>query len=260
MTIKSKAVDYNDGKLVLEGYLSQPESATTKLPAVVIYPAFWGITDNEKEVAKELAKLGYVALAASIYEKGVHPKSREEAFGLITPLLQNRVKIMKPRILAAYDFVKAMKNVDSQKISAIGYCFGGACVLDLARYNVDIKVGVSFHGAFRPIKEGEDHSKLKPITTSLLICHGDADEHVNPEVPALLEELRARKADFQFIRYANAKHGFTMQAEPGASDLVGYNEKADKRSKMAMLNILSEVIGVPKTRSPLKKIRTAEDK
>uniref|UniRef100_A0A1I7SVJ2 DLH domain-containing protein n=2 Tax=Bursaphelenchus xylophilus TaxID=6326 RepID=A0A1I7SVJ2_BURXY len=245
MTVKSETVEYKERDTVLEGHLYQPETVTTKHPAILVYPAFWGPSPHEKKVAHELAELGFIALVADVYGKGVRPQSREDAFKALGPYFADREGLLKPRILAAYNYITGLPNVDKGKVGAIGYCFGGTCVLDLARYNVNIVAGVSFHGGLKPIKEGEDHSKLPLINTSLLICHGDADEHVNPTVPAFLEELRARKADFQFINYAKALHGFTMEKEPAGPPNVGYDEKADRRSKLAMLTFFNEIFGIP---------------
>lgn len=129
--------------------------------------------------------------------------------------------------MAALNFVKSLPNVDPKKvmmveiqpllfsfqISSIGFCFGGLCSIDLARINSGICGAVSFHGVFNPIDGETDFDKMDPIEAKLLIAHGDTDDHVNPQVDAFIEELRARKADFQFIRYANAPHGFTMICE-----------------------------------------------
>ncbi|CAD5213105.1 unnamed protein product [Bursaphelenchus okinawaensis] len=242
--VTESLVEYKDGDLMLEGILYQPK-ANTKAPGILVYPAFWGPSEHEKSVAKELAELGFVALVADPYGKGVRPKSREEAFKIVSQFFGSREDLLKPRIIAAYNYLKQVKNVDTSKICSIGYCFGGTCTIDLARHNVDIKLGVSFHGAFSPTKEGQDFSKLSKITTELLICHGDADDHVNPTVPTFLDELRARDANFTFVRYSKAPHGFTMTAEPGAPGHVAYNQRADKQSKQAMLNLLDEVVGIP---------------
>ncbi|CAD5217690.1 unnamed protein product [Bursaphelenchus xylophilus] len=215
-----------------------------KRPAVLIYPAFWGPSDHEKQVANELASLGYIAFVADVFGKGVRPKTRQDAFKNLGQYFQNREGLLRPRIMAAYNYIKAVPNVDTDKIAAIGYCFGGGCVLDLARNNVKLAAGVSFHGVLLPIKE-EDFSKLPPITTPLLICHGDADAEVNPSVPAFMKEMRERKADFQFVSYAKALHGFTMQKEPAGPANVGYDAKADRRSKAAMLDLFRETIGIP---------------
>uniref|UniRef100_A0A1I7RU53 DLH domain-containing protein n=1 Tax=Bursaphelenchus xylophilus TaxID=6326 RepID=A0A1I7RU53_BURXY len=112
-----------------------------KRPAVLIYPAFWGPSDHEKQVANELASLGYIAFVADVFGKGVRPKTRQDAFKNLGQYFQNREGLLRPRIMAAYNYIKAVPNVDTDKIAAIGYCFGGGCVLDLARNNVKLAAG-----------------------------------------------------------------------------------------------------------------------
>ncbi|CAD5213106.1 unnamed protein product [Bursaphelenchus okinawaensis] len=245
MVVKHDTVEYKDGNAVLEGYLYQPETLASKAPAILVYPALWGPSDHEKSVAKELAELGFITFVADPYGKGIRPTVREEAFGLLMSFMNAREEKLKPRIVAAYDYLKNVQNVDTDKICSIGFCFGGTCTIDLARHNVDIKLGVSFHGGFKPTAEGQDFSKLSKITTELLICHGDADDHVNPTVPTFLEELRARDANFTFVRYSKAPHGFTMASNPSAPKSVAYDERADRKSKQAMLEMLDEIVGIP---------------
>ncbi|KAF1766558.1 hypothetical protein GCK72_006515 [Caenorhabditis remanei] len=199
-----------------------------KLPGVVIYPAFRGITEFEKEKAKALAQEGYIALAADPFGKGIRPTDKMECLGMVRPLVSERVKGLKPVIIAAVNAIKTVQGIDVQKIGAIGFCFGGTCVLDLARYNIGLKAVVSYHGTLKAIP---DIPLDKIVGTAIQAHHGDADTHIPKEqVDEFLVEMRARNADFVF---ANAD-SFGL---PG----VKYNEKAAKRSWSATLSLFKEV-------------------
>lgn len=191
---------------------SGADKTSEKFPAVIVNHAFYGIVEHEEHSTRELARLGYVAFAADVYGKGIRGKSREENYELIKPLIADRRGVLKSRLMAGLDVVKKLPYVDETKIGAIGYCFGGLCVLDLARFNAGLAAVVSFHGSLDPLPPLDTplEEESAPITTSVMICHGDADVHIPVEkAVAIMEELRNRKTDFQFISYANAKHAFT---------------------------------------------------
>ncbi|KAI6197119.1 hypothetical protein M3Y94_01187100 [Aphelenchoides besseyi] len=246
MDINVEQKVYKDGDDELKGLLAYPKNVNTKLPTVLIFSALYGKGDHEEETAKMLAKLGFVALAADVYGDGKLFESREEAFAELNKYREARSTRLRNRLLAAVNFVKSLPNVDEEKINAIGFCFGGLCSLDLIRINA-VASAVSFHGAFQPIDGETNFDELDPINGRLVICHGDLDTHVEPTVEAFVEELRARKADFQFIRYANALHGFTMKPHTTAGiPGVGYHELTAKRSKLAMLLLFNELYGLPK--------------
>ncbi|KAI6194539.1 DLH domain-containing protein [Aphelenchoides besseyi] len=246
MSINVEHKVYKDGDDELRGLLANPKNVNTKLPTVLVFPALFGLSEHEEETAKMLAKFGFVAFAADVYGGGKNFDSREEAFAEIKKYREARSTRLRNRLLAAVNFVKSLPIVDEEKINAIGFCFGGLCSLDLIRINV-VASAVSFHGSFQPIDGETNFHELDPIRKKILICHGDNDAHVNPTVDAFIEELRARKADFQFIRYSDALHGFTMKSHkfegiPG----VGYHELTAKRSKRAMLLFFNELYGLPK--------------
>ncbi|CAP31918.1 Protein CBG13057 [Caenorhabditis briggsae] len=241
MSVSHSLLQYQDsnGK-VYEGDLYVPRTTgMRKLPGVVVYSAFRGITEFEKGKGKALAQEGYIALAADPFGKGIRPTDKMECFGIVKPLVSERIEKLKPVILAAVDAIKTVQCIDIQKIGAIGFCFGGLCVLDLARYNIGLKAVVSFHGTLKPLPG----VPLDPIIgTAIQAHHGDADSHIPKEqVDEFHEEMRARKADFVFSSHAFAEHGFT---EPEADSFglpgVKYNEKAAKRSWSATLSLLKE--------------------
>ncbi|KAI6183895.1 DLH domain-containing protein [Aphelenchoides bicaudatus] len=247
MSIVCERKTYKDGDKELEGVLCYPKNASGKLPTVLVWHAFLGLSEHDEAIAKKLAEIGFLAFAANVYGKGVLYKTREEGFAALNEYRTARSTLLRGRLLAALNFVKTLPNVDHQKIASIGFCFGGMCSLDLARINSGISCAVSFHGAFQPIDGETDFASMDPIKAKLLICHGDEDQHVNPTVDAFIDELRARNADFQFVRYSHAKHGFTMESHkndtmPG----IGYHELTKNRSYAAMLLLFNELYGLPK--------------
>ncbi|CAI2342877.1 unnamed protein product [Caenorhabditis sp. 36 PRJEB53466] len=242
MSVAHSLLEYKDsnGK-VYEGELYVPRTTgMRKLPGVVVFSAFRGITAFEKEKAKALAQEGYIALAADPFGKGIRPTAASDCFAIVRPLVSDRVQNLKPVIVAAVEAIKTVHGIDSHKLGAIGFCFGGACVLDLARYHVDLKAVVSFHGTLKPLPDVQ----LDPIVGTVIQAHhGDADSHIPKEqVDEFHVEMRARKADFVFVSHAFAEHGFT---EPDADSFglpgVKYNEKAAKRSWRETLALFKEV-------------------
>ncbi|KAK0395402.1 hypothetical protein QR680_001264 [Steinernema hermaphroditum] len=241
MVVKS-TVEYQVGENVFQGVLCSPENPEKKkLPAVLVHHAFFGCTDFEVEKAEKLAELGYVAFAADVYGKGVRGTSREENFALMKPLIDDRSGELHSRLKAAFDYVAALDVVNADKIAAIGFCFGGLCVLDMARHQLPLKAVVSFHGTLSPLPGDESLENLATLQTAVCVLHGDADSHVNPQVETFMKEMRVRNADFFFTSYGSAKHGFMMPITntfnaPG----VGYDARTEKRAWEAMKNFLAE--------------------
>nr|CDJ90109.1 Dienelactone hydrolase domain containing protein [Haemonchus contortus] len=233
-------VDYGaDTGHVLQGLLVYPRGANQhkKYPAVIEFHAFTGRTEFDNQKARDLAKLGYVAFASDVYGKGVASNDTNENFGLMAQMLALRTTTLQQRIRAAWNLVKQLPYVDSQKIGCIGFCFGGLTCLDLARFDVGLKAAVSFHGTLTDYP-GNDTS----IGASIQAHHGDIDPHTtNADAESFKEEMRARNADWFFTSYSDAMHAFTLPGVenwgiPGAA----YNEKADKRSWTAMQTFLAE--------------------
>ncbi|CCD68344.2 Dienelactone hydrolase domain-containing protein [Caenorhabditis elegans] len=242
MSVTHSQLQYTDsnGK-VYEGDLYVPRTTRMrKLPGVLVFPAFRGITEFEKEKAKALAQEGYIALAADPFGKGIHPKDKAECFAIVRPMIIERSKLLKCVIVAAFDAIKAVQCVDVNKIGALGFCFGGLCALDLARYNVGLKAAISFHGTLTPIP---DAPLDKIIETAVQVHHGDSDAHIPKEqVDGFHVEMRTRNADFVFSSHAHAEHGFT---EPDADSFglpgVKYNKKAADRSWASALALFKEI-------------------
>ena len=236
--VKTKVVEYKQGNTVLEGYLAWDNAKSGKRPGVLVVHEWTGLGPYVQKRAVMLAELGYVAFAADIYGKGVRPVSQAEA-AKIAAIYKDDRTLMRARARAALDTLKTQRYVDPNRLAAIGYCFGGTTVLELARDGADIKGGASFHGNLStPTPED-----ARSIKAKVLAMHGADDPYVKPdEVAAFQQEMRAARVDWQFISYGNAVHSFT-NPEAGTENSKGaaYNQKADRRSWEAMRQFLAEI-------------------
>lgn len=235
----TKTVEYKQGDTVLEGFLAVPANLKGKAPGVVVVHEWMGLDDYARKRATQLADMGYVAFAADIYGKGVRAKNPEEAGKLAGQYKGNR-PLLRERIQAAVDELKKQKSVDTAKLAAIGYCFGGTTVLELARSgSADVAGVVSFHGSLDTPTPGD----AKNIKTKVLALHG-ADDPMVPEkdVKAFEEEMRSGGADWQLVKYGKAVHGFT-NANADKANVPGYayNAEADRRSWQAMKDFFAEL-------------------
>jgi dienelactone hydrolase len=227
--IKTKTVLYHDGSTDLEGFVAYDDSKKGARPGVLVVHDWTGLQDYAQSRAKQLAELGYVAFAADIYGKGVRPTDTKEC-AVQAGTYKNDLPLLRRRVLLGLDQLKKQPGVDTTKLAAIGYCFGGTCVLELARNGTDVAGVVSFHGGLSttmPAKPGT-------VKARILVCHGGADSFVNKEVPAFKEEMKKAKATMEFITYEGAQHGFTKSGP-------AYQEKADKESWAAMKKFFAEI-------------------
>jgi dienelactone hydrolase len=236
--VKARVVEYKQGDTVLEGYLAWDDAKTAQRPGILIVHEWTGINDHMKQRAEMLARLGYVAFAADIYGKGIRPAGQPEA-GQTAGIYKNDRPLMRARARAGLETLRKQKFVDQQRIAAIGYCFGGTTVLELARDGADLKGVVSFHGGLST-PTPQDAGNIKG---RVLAQHGADDPFVKAdEVAAFQDEMRKGKVDWQFTSYGNAVHSFTNKAA-GTDNSKGaaYNEKADKRSWEAMKIFFAEI-------------------
>jgi dienelactone hydrolase len=236
--LKTRTVEYRDGEQVLEGYLAYDEAKPGKRPAVLIVHDWKGVGPYVKQRADQLAKLGYLAFAVDIYGKGVRPQTAEAAGALAGTYKQDRA-LFRSRLLSGYRAMLASPQADATRTAAIGYCFGGTGVLELARSGADVQGVVSFHG-------GLDSPALadgKNIKAKVLILHGAEDPFVPAkDVDAFLAEMRAAKVDWQMISYGGAVHSFTNpEVGNDASTGAAYNASADRRSWGAMRQFFGEL-------------------
>jgi len=235
--LKTQRIEYQDDELTLEGYYAYDDSITEKRPAILIAHDWSGKNAFACQKADKLAELGYVGFALDMYGKGITGNTKEEKMALITPFMQDRYRLQK-RITAAFETVKKLDTVASSKIGAIGFCFGGLCVLDLARSGADIKGVVSFHG----LLQKPDNIANPKITAKILALHGFDDPMVTSDhVIAFGQEMTHAKVDWQFDIYGNAMHAFTNPEAHDKAFGTVYNEKADARSWIAMKGFFKEV-------------------
>jgi dienelactone hydrolase len=237
LSIKTRIVEYVVDEAVFEGLLAWDSGSASSRPGVLVAHAWGGRGEFEDDKAKKLAELGYVGFAIDVYGKGIRGQSPEENAALMQPLLDDRAKLER-RLLAAIQVLKQQPEVDSDKIGAIGFCFGGLCVLDIARSAADIAAVVSFHGLFGAPQSSSD----KAIAAKVLVLHGWDDPMATPEqAVALAEELTSRGADWQLHGYGNTMHAFTNPLANAPASGTVYSATADRRSWNAMTSFLSEV-------------------
>ncbi len=236
--IKSEAIEYQDGDTHLRGYLYYDDAVSGKRPGVIVVHEWWGLDDYAKRRAEMLAGLGYAAFALDMYGDNKVTTHAKDAKGWSTQITQN-TDAWRRRALAGLDALKADQHVDPQRLAAVGYCFGGSTVMQMAYAGADLGGVVSFHGSLPTPAEGEG----KQIKASILAAHGEADSFVPPEkVAAFKSALEAAKADWEFISYGGAVHAFTNpDAASHGIDNIRYDERADKRSWATMKAFLEEV-------------------
>jgi dienelactone hydrolase len=238
-SLRTDTVEYRDGGQVLEGYVAWDESKTGRRPGVLLVHEWNGITGHTREQARQLAELGYVAFAVDVYGKGVRPATPEAA-GLEAAKYKRDRSLFRARLAAGYRALTQQKWVDAQRIAAVGYCFGGTGVLELARSGADLRGIVSVHGGL----DSPNPADGKNIKAKVLILHGDADPFVpRKDVDALLDELRAANVDWQMVSYGGAVHAFTNPAA-GSDPTKGaaYDADADRRAWLATQQFLDEVL------------------
>lgn len=234
--MRTQRIAYNDGDTQLEGYLAYNADILKTRPTVLIAHDWSGRNDFVCDKAEKLAQLGYVGFALDMFGKNVTGNTKEEKSALIEPFVQDR-KLLLRRITCGLEAAKKIDVVDTSRMGAIGFCFGGMCVLDLARSGADLRGVVSFHGLLNP--PGYQDNKIK---AKILALHGYNDPMVPPEQVAEFErEMTKAQADWQFHIYGNTMHAFT---NPNANDPdfgTVYEGRADRRSWLEMVNFFTEV-------------------
>ncbi len=239
-TVTTQSVDYKIGTKTYEGYLVFDGAGHGKRPGVLIYPAWKGVSDNERVHAERLAKLGYVVFIADIYGKGIHPTTNAEAAALSAKYVHDRA-LYRRHALAAYDILRADPMVDRKRIAAIGYCFGGVGALELARSGADIKDVVGFHVANLSNPTPADDRNIK---AHVLILQGFLDPNTPPAARLQFEEdMENAHVDWQLVLYGGTAHCYT-DAEAG-NDLArgcAYNPVAERRSWQAMKDLFASTL------------------
>jgi dienelactone hydrolase len=237
MTIQSQAVDYTQDDATFEGYYAWNDAVAGPCPCVLVAHAWGGLGEFEQARARDLAELGYAAFCIDLYGKGVRGTSPEENAELMQPFLEDRV-MLQSRLTLAVEIAAQQAAVDASRMAAIGYCFGGLCVLDMARVGAAVLGVVSFHGIFHPPGNTEGND----IDAKVLALHGWDDPMATPEqAVALAAELTAAGSDWQIHGYGHTLHAFTNPAANDPARGTVYNETADRRSWRTMTNFFEEL-------------------
>lgn len=229
--------DYRDGETVLQAGVAFP-AETAKAPAVLIAHQWAGRGDAEHKTAARLAELGYVGIAIDMFGKDVKGDPSGDNSHLINPLLSDRAALLQ-RMRAGVAFAATLDRVDAARIAAIGYCFGGLCVLDLARGGADGVLGVvSLHGML----DGNDLDQDGAIAAKVLVEHGWRDPMAAPDkVLAFAEEMGGRDADWQLHAHGRAMHAFTNPHAAAPEKGMAYDADADRRSWESTTAFLAEL-------------------
>jgi dienelactone hydrolase len=234
----AKDISYETAGKPLTGYYAVDDTHSGKRPGILVCHQGGGLRDHEKERARKLAELGYAALAYDVY--GEIAQTPDQAMALLTALMADP-KTWHARMLAGIAQLKAQPEVDATKLGAIGFCFGGASVLELSRITRDLACVVSFHPGLQAVPEQDG----RPVHGKVVVCAGDKD----PLIPAegrdrFIAQMKAASADWQFLIYGRAGHSFTDRSV----DALGipnfnYDEATDRRSWSVMRQMFEETFG-----------------
>jgi len=236
--VKTKTIEYKDGDTTLKGMLAWDDSVSGKRPGVLVVHEWWGLNDYVKGRAEQLAAEGYVAFAPDMYGDDKVTEHAKQA-GEWSKQISSNIEAWRARANAGLAVLQSQPEVDAANVAAIGYCFGGSTVMQMAYAGSDVKAVVSFHGSLPPA--GEEVTSIKP---RVLIAHGRDDGFIPADrIVAFQAGLDRAKADWEMTIYSGARHGFT---NPGAGkfglDGLAYNETADKRSWAAMLRLFEDTL------------------
>ena len=233
----TKYIDYQDGDIPLEGFLAYNETDTPK-PAVLIAHDWSGRREFACKAAERIAAMGYVGFALDMYGKGIFGRDgdTEGNAALMNPYFNDRI-LLRQRINAALPAVRALPQVDAAKIAAMGYCFGGLCVLELARSGADVRGVISIHGLFVP-----GNAANEKIRAKVLCLHGHDDPMVPPEqVLAFEKEMTEAGVDWQVHVYGGTMHAFTNPVANNPSFGTVYKAVAANRAYQSIANFLGEL-------------------
>ena len=236
--LRTQTVEYKQGDATLEGVLVHDTTVTGKRPGVLIVHQWKGLGDYEMKRAEMLAGLGYNVFCVDIYGKGIRPDNPKDASAEAGKYKSNR-PLLRTRVNAGLEVLRKHELTDPKRIAAIGYCFGGTTVIELARSGADIAGVVSFHGAL----DSPNPADGKNVRCKVLALHGADDPFVPAQdVAAFEEEMRQARVDWQLVKYGGAVHSFTdWAAGNDNSKGAAYNEQADRRSWEAMKAFFSEI-------------------
>ncbi|OGW39310.1 MAG: dienelactone hydrolase [Nitrospirae bacterium GWD2_57_9] len=239
--VVGKIVEYIVQGTTMKAYLTYDEAIQGKRPGILVVHEWWGLNDYARKRADMLAQLGYTALAVDMYGEGKTASHPDDAGKFSSELMKN-FPVAKARFLAAEELLKKQPTVDPGQIGAVGYCFGGGIVLNMAAQGEDLKGIVSFHGSLTLVQQ----PKPGQVKAKILVLHGGSDKYAVPgQVEKFKNELKAAGADIRFVVYPDAMHAFT---NPEATESgkkfnmpIAYNEKADKASWEEMQGFFKQI-------------------
>ncbi|MHA7836009.1 MAG: dienelactone hydrolase family protein [bacterium] len=242
MTAQIHSVDYTHEGDALEGSLAWDGSATGERPCILIaHDAMKSRAGFEQDRALQLARMGYCAFVLDLYGKGVHGAQPEDALPLMKPFQEDRALLAR-RMAAGLEAARRQPEVDATRLAAIGYCFGGLCVLDLARSAAPVQGVASFHGILSPPDPASDFVASERIPARVLVLHGWDDPYVPPEqVEAFASEMTRAEADWQLLAFGRTLHGFSNPNANRPETGSAWEPKADRRSWRALEGFLEEL-------------------
>jgi dienelactone hydrolase len=236
--VVTQTVMYRQDGTVMRGFLAYDDGIKGKRPGVLVVHEWWGLNDFARERTVKLAGLGYVALAADMYGGGATTRDREEA-GKLAGALRGNPDLLRARGQAAFKVLVTDPRVDPKRLAAIGFCFGGTTVLELAYSGADLAGVVSFHGGLPRPQPGD----LKGLKAKILVLHGADDPHVSAaDITAFEQAMRQAGADWQMVFFGGAVHSFTNPAaghNPAAG--AAYDARAARRSWRCMQEFFQEI-------------------
>lgn len=234
-----RILNYSIDDIKFESPCWIPPFVDKPIPALIVFPNLWGPNDYWDEMLEKYATLGYVVMIVDMYGCETRPKTHEEAMAVIGPLKSDRVPVRR-RAMAALEVLQALPEVDSEKIVAAGYCFGGMCVLELARISAPVLGVVSLHGGLVSPLAVSEVGSIKP---SVLVLHGAEDPSITDEhVVGFIKEMRAAEADWQLVHFGGQVHAFTDRKAQRPGQAV-YDARTDARSWSMMVNFVNELLG-----------------
>lgn len=235
--MKTRNISYEAGGKKVTGYAVEPATAGRFVPGVLVCHQGGGLTEHAKIHARRLGELGYVAFALDMY--GEIAQSREQAMSLLTGL-RNEAPLWRARALAGLDVLKTLDGVDTSRLGAIGYCFGGQTVLELTRATTDLSAVVAFHPGLNDFARDD-----RPVHGKIMACLGADDPLITPDARnAFAAEMTRLNADWQMLVYGGASHSFTdLSVDAFKIPGFAYQERAHRRSWAAMRDFFAEVFG-----------------
>ncbi len=239
--IQTKTVEYRDGDVELQGYLFWDDTSEEKRPGIIVVHEWWGLNDYARQRAEMLASLGYVAFAIDMYGKDQVTRHADEAGGWMKQITAN-VDTWQRRALLGLNLLRDEPTVDPERLGAIGYCFGGATVMQMAYAGANLRGVVSFHGSL-PVPTPE---QAKQVKSRALIAHGSADSFAPQErVLAFQKALDEAAVNWEMTIFGGARHGFT---NPGAGEYgieaLAYDSNADRRSWELMQSFFADIFAM----------------